>query len=135
MPVASISGMRGNRTATAALRSQTGFEDRPGHQAHAFQTLRDSPANHVFSSGSRAPQFYRRAASVSLSEETWASEGRKKVHLTHAKTKETPYLPRRQWSSRLGLARRGGLRGVAGASTSAMRKERCSPWPPNPPSG
>src|SRR5919106_3639585 len=28
--------MRGNRTATAALRSQTGFEDRPGHQAHAF---------------------------------------------------------------------------------------------------
>src|SRR5215208_5024335 len=29
--------MRGNRTATAASRSQTGFEDRPGHQAHAFQ--------------------------------------------------------------------------------------------------
>src|SRR5215210_2499318 len=31
--------MRGNRTATAALRSQTGFEDRPGHQAHAFLML------------------------------------------------------------------------------------------------
>src|SRR5215210_8888880 len=29
--------MRGNRTATAALRPQTGFEDRPGHQAHAFR--------------------------------------------------------------------------------------------------
>src|ERR671910_2362826 len=29
-------GMGGNQTATAALRSQTGFEDRPGHQAHAF---------------------------------------------------------------------------------------------------
>ena len=28
--------MRGNRTATAVLRPQTGFEDRPGHQAHAF---------------------------------------------------------------------------------------------------
>src|SRR5215211_2255583 len=28
--------MRGNRTATAASRPQTGFEDRPGHQAHAF---------------------------------------------------------------------------------------------------
>src|SRR5215208_3115009 len=31
--------MRGNRTATAARRSQTGFEDRPGHQAHAFLIL------------------------------------------------------------------------------------------------
>src|SRR5918998_6102921 len=31
--------MRGNRTATAVLRSQTGFEDRPGHQAHAFLVL------------------------------------------------------------------------------------------------
>src|SRR5215208_2768386 len=31
--------MRGNRTATAVLRSQTGFEDRPGHQAHAFLIL------------------------------------------------------------------------------------------------
>src|SRR3569623_1868177 len=29
--------MRGNRTATAVLRPQTGFEDRPGHQAHAFR--------------------------------------------------------------------------------------------------
>src|SRR5215204_7017948 len=36
MPDSSHSGMQGNRTATAALRSQTGFEDRPGHQAHAF---------------------------------------------------------------------------------------------------
>ena len=35
-------GMRGNRTATAVLRSQTGFEDRPGHQAHAFLVLRQS---------------------------------------------------------------------------------------------
>jgi hypothetical protein len=34
---ASNRGMRGNRTATAAPRPQTGFEDRPGHQAHAFQ--------------------------------------------------------------------------------------------------
>ena len=32
--------MRGNRTATAALRPQTGFEDRPGHQAHAFRGTR-----------------------------------------------------------------------------------------------
>jgi hypothetical protein len=37
MPDRSHSGMRGNRTATAASRPQTGFEDRPGHQAHAFQ--------------------------------------------------------------------------------------------------
>src|SRR5918994_582094 len=34
--------MRGNRTATAVLRPQTGFEDRPGHQAHAFQVYVDS---------------------------------------------------------------------------------------------
>src|ERR671916_775202 len=31
--------MRGNRTATAALRPQTGFEDRTGHQAHAFRAF------------------------------------------------------------------------------------------------
>src|SRR5687767_12263786 len=39
MPDGSYSGMRGNRTAAAVLRSQTGFEDRPGHQAHAFLVL------------------------------------------------------------------------------------------------
>ena len=60
-------GMRGNRTATAAVRSQTGFEDRPGHQAHAFLTSRDLPANHVFPHIIRPPPFYRAAHVVSLS--------------------------------------------------------------------
>src|SRR3954466_11418482 len=36
MDLAGKSGLR-NRTATAVLRPQTGFEDRPGHQAHAFR--------------------------------------------------------------------------------------------------
>src|SRR5919107_2694019 len=32
-------GRGGNQTATTVLRSQTGFEDRSGHQAHAFLIL------------------------------------------------------------------------------------------------
>src|SRR4028118_812416 len=35
--------MRGNRTATAAPRPQTGFEDRPGHQALAFRVWLHGP--------------------------------------------------------------------------------------------
>ena len=45
----------GNRTATDALRPQTGFEDRPGHQAHAF---RGCPR--ILS---RVPESYERAGS------------------------------------------------------------------------
>src|ERR671912_63213 len=47
MPDGSYSGMRGNRTATAVLRTQTGFEDRPGHQAHAFLVLWQSLLHRV----------------------------------------------------------------------------------------
>ena len=50
--------MRGNRTATAAPRPQTGFEDRPGHQALAFQTERVLPAEHVFSYLTGPPRAY-----------------------------------------------------------------------------
>src|SRR3712207_9332459 len=44
--------MRGNRTAAALFpRPQTGFEDRPGHQAHAFRSPRYILV-HVFPNGS-----------------------------------------------------------------------------------
>src|ERR671913_1699481 len=47
MPDGSYSEMGGNRTATAVLRTQTGFEDRPGHQAHAFLVLWQSLLHRV----------------------------------------------------------------------------------------